>query len=102
MLKWKSEFGSEDLKFHFTVKIPSSREQEEATTRDNYTENTLKLIGFPDNSVHGWKITPLYTPVISDVCVHLRGGSKQCLLHTPVVSNVVCEYVCVCVSVWCV
>ena len=103
MLKWKSEFGSEDFNFpfHFANKIPSSNEEEKATTRNNNTDNTLKLLGFSDNLVNGWKVTPLHTPVVSDLCVcmHLRGGSKHCLLYTPVVSNIVCDCVCACVCV---
>ena len=83
--------------FRFAIKGSSSREQEEPTTRDIDTENTLELLGFPDNAVHGWKITPLRTPsVVSDVCLHVGNGSKQCLLRTSVVSNVVCECLCLC------
>ena len=71
ILKWKSEFGSQEwnFPFRFAIKAPS-REEDEATTSDIDTENTLELLGFPDNAVHGWKITPLRTPsVVSDVCV---------------------------------
>ena len=85
MLKWKSKFGIEDFNFpfHFANKVPLSKEEEKPTTRNNHTDNTLKLLGFPDNSVHGWTITPKYTPVVSDVCVHVRGESKKCILHIP-------------------
>ena len=68
----KSKFGEEEdnFPFHFATKVSLSSEQEEATTNDIDKENILKLLGFPDNAVHGWNITPLRTPpVVSDVCV---------------------------------
>ena len=83
--------------FRFAIKACSSKEQEAGTTKNIDTESTLELLRFPDNAVHGWKITPLRTPpVVCDVCVHARGRSKQCLLHISIVSIVVCESLCLC------
>ena len=68
-----SKFGNEEdnFPFCFGTKIPLSRELEGATTtRDIFTEKTLKLLGFPNEAIHGWEITPLHTPVVSSVlCV---------------------------------
>ena len=54
-----SKFGNEEdnFSFHFATKVSLSREQKEGARRGIHTENTLKLSGFPNKLVHGWKIT---------------------------------------------
>ena len=67
-----STFGNEDdnFPFRFATKVSLSREQEEGARRNIHTENTLKLLGFPNEMVHGWKVKAKHTPVVSIVvCV---------------------------------
>ena len=69
-----SKFGNEDfnLPFHFATKTFSLSEQEEAA-RSIEAEKMLKLLGFPDESVNGWEIIPLHTPVVSNVVSVMDG-----------------------------
>ena len=61
-----SKFGSEEFNFpfHFSTKTLSSSEQNEQIIRNIETEKTLKLLGFPDEAVDGWEITPLLNPPV--------------------------------------
>ena len=65
-----SKHGNEEdnFPFRFATEVSLPREQVD-------TEESLKLLGFSDEAVHGWEITPLRTP--------------------PVVNYVMCQYVCV-------
>ena len=47
----KSKFGNEEdnFPFRFATKV---------------SEENLKLLGFPDEAVDGWEITPLRTPLV--------------------------------------
>ena len=58
-----SKFGKEEdtFPFSFATKVSSSREE-------SYKKEGLKLLGFPDEAVHGWEITPLRSPEVSDMC----------------------------------
>ena len=80
-----SKFGSEEFNFpfNFSTKSLPSNEQEEQTRRHIETEKTLKLLGFPDEAVNGWEITPLLNPpVVSNVvCVCVCGCKNTCQLH---------------------
>ena len=80
--------GSEEFNFPFrfaTKTLPSSV-LGEPNIRDIDTEKTLKLLGFPDKEVHGWKIMPLRKPpVVSDsVCA--------CVYICECVIGIKCEY----------
>ena len=59
-----SNFGSEEFNFsfHFATNTSPSSEQEKPTTRNIERENKLRLLGFPDEAVNGWEITPLFKP----------------------------------------
>ena len=54
-----SKFGNEEdnFSFCFATKVSLSRDQEEGARSGIHTEKTLKLSGFPNKLVHGWKIT---------------------------------------------
>ena len=56
-----SNFGNEEdnFPFRFASTIPSSREQDEAARGDIHTKKNLKLVGFPDEAIDRWEITPL-------------------------------------------
>ena len=75
-----SKFGNEEdnFPFHFATKVSLSREQEEGARRGIHTEKTLRLSGFPNKLVHGWKITARCTPpvvsILVCVCVGVRHG----------------------------
>ena len=64
-----SKHGNEEdnFPFRFANELFLSRQQVD-------TEESLKLLGFSDEAVHGWEITPLRTP--------------------PVVGYVACQCVC--------
>ena len=65
----RSNFGNEEdnFPFCFATEVSLLREQVD-------TEESLKLLGFPDEAVHGWEIITLSIP--------------------PVVSYVMCQCVC--------
>ena len=73
-----SKFGNEEDNFPFRFATKVSREQKEGARRGIHTEKTLKLSGYPNKLVHGWKITARCTPpvvsILVCVCVGVRHG----------------------------
>ena len=68
-----SKHGNEEENFPFRFATEASLPREQVDT-----EESLKLLGFSDESVHGWEITPLHTPpMVSYVMCHCVWGGGE-------------------------